>query len=132
MATKQATTRESWLELERQANALIPADISRCIPVRVTDEGRTVRIADSQVTLPVLVGMYRQGDSVEVLVNECFPHLEQDDVQAVVDYCESNAASWIDEYITILYAAAELRHEDFKKRWESGEFSPQPFNASKQ
>ena len=127
MATQ--TTSQDWREMERRADAMVPADISKHIPVRITDGGRAVRIGKSRVTLPVLIGDYRNGDSVECLANQTFPHLEQPDVQAVIDYYNSDEGSWIDPYIVVLYTAADLRHQDFQRRWADGEFGPRRFGS---
>ena len=129
MATKSVTTSEDWRELEKRADAMVPADIAERIPVRVTDEGRAVRIGKSRVTLPVLIGLYQNGDDVQFLANEAFPHFDQGDIQAVIDYYESSDGAWIDPYIEVINAAAKLSHEDHKRRWEAGEFGPRRFGA---
>ncbi len=129
MSTKPISTTEHWREMEIKADSLVPPDLAEQIPVRIADGGRSVRLSNSRVTLPVLIGLYRNGDSVERLADECFPQLEIDDVQAVIDYYQSAEGSWIDHYIRILYAAADLRHEDFKRRWEIGEFGSRRFES---
>ena len=129
MVAQPISTPQDWREMEHRADALVPADISDRIPVYITDAGRTVRINNSRVTLPVLIGLYRNGDSVECLANQCFPQLEQVDVQAVIDYYNSADGSWIDPYIKVLYSAADLRHEDHKRRWEAGEFGLRRFGS---
>ena len=129
MATESVSTSEEMLELEKRADAMVPADIAERIPVRVTDEGRAVRIGKSRVTLHVLIGDYRRGESVDCLANEIFPHLEQRDVQAVIDYYESSDGAWIAPYIEVIYAAADLREADFRRRWEAGEFGPRRFGT---
>lgn len=127
MTTEQAATTKDWREMERRADALVPQDVADHIPVRITDGGRAVRIGKSRVTLPVLVGDYCNGYSVECLANEVFPHLEQADVQAIIDYYKSDKGSWIDEYVDLLNDAAPLWYEDFKRRWDAGEFPPEAY-----
>ena len=129
MATQPVSTTEDWREMEKRADAMVPADIAERIPVRITDGGRSVRIGKSRVTLPVLIGDYRNGDSVEFLAKEDFPHLEQADVQAVIDYYNSHEGSWIDPYIEVLYTAADLRDQDFQRRLEAGKFGPRRFGS---
>ncbi len=129
MTTQLGSTTKDWREMEKQADAMVPADISKHIPVRITDDGRAVRIGKSRVTLPVLIGDYRKGDSVECLANETFSHLKQPDVQAVIDYYNSDEGSWIDPYIVALHTAADLRHQDFQRRWEDGEFGTRRFGS---
>ncbi|MCY4474752.1 MAG: DUF433 domain-containing protein [Chloroflexi bacterium] len=129
MATQPASTTKDWREIEKRADTMVPADIAERIPVQVTDGGRAVRIGKSRVTLPVLIGDYRNGRSVECLANEVFPHLEQTDVQAVIDYYNSDEGSWIDPYIEVLLPAADLRHQDFQRRWEAGEFGSRRFGS---
>ena len=129
MATQPASTTKDWREIAKRADTMVPADIAERIPVQVTDGGRALRIGKSRVTLPVLIGDYRNGRSVECLANEVFPHLEQADIQAVIDYYNSDEGSWIDPYIEVLFPAADLRHQDFQRRWEAGEFGPRRFGS---
>ena len=129
MVTQPVSTTKDWREMKKQAFAMVPDNLHDHIPVRITDGGRSVRIGKSRVTLPVLIRSYQNGDDVECLANHVFPHLKQDDVQAVIEYYESADGSWIDPYIDGLYTAAELSYEDHKRRWEAGEFGVRRFGS---
>ena len=85
--------------------------------------------ANLELRFPFSSGHIKDGDDVECLANHVFPHLKQNDVQAVIEYYESADGSWIDPYIDGLYTAAELSYEDHKRRWEAGEFGVRRFGS---
>ena len=130
MATQ--TTSQDWREMEKRADALVPPDIADHIPMRITDGGRAVRFENSRITLPVIIGLYRNGDNVDDL-DSGYPTLKRDDIQALIDYYNSDAGHWIDEYVTLINDASIAWIDDFHRRCDAGEFpsiKPQPKNPA--
>ena len=127
MATQ--TTSQDWREMERRADALVPPDIADHIPMRITDGGRDVRFIGSNVNLPCFISSHRQYQDLDDL-SRCFPTLQKDDMQAVIEYYRSPSGGWIDEYVDIISDAAPLWYEDFKRRWDAGEFPPDAYTRT--
>ena len=127
MATQHTSSQVTWQELERSADAIVPADIEAQIPIYLDETGRALRIRGSRVTLPVLIGLYRNGDSVDFLVEECYPHVNRTHIKEIITYYDSPAGRWIDAYLDALDMAWAARDDDFKHRFEAGEFPPRRF-----
>ena len=128
MATR--TTSQGWGEMHRRADALVPPDIADHIPMRITDEGRSVRFVGSNINLPCFISSHRQYRDLDDL-SGCFPTLRKDDMQAVIEYYHSPSGSWIDEYVDLISDAAPLWYEDFKRRWEAGEFPLEAYSRTR-
>ena len=79
------------------------------VPIH-TDENGVIRIDDTRVTLDVVVGAYRRGDSPEY-INESFPTLKLADIYAVIAYYLNNRDE-VDAYLRQqAEEAAQLRRE---------------------
>lgn len=88
--------------------------ISISIPIR-TDEHGIIRIANTRVTLDVVVARYQQGDTPEQIL-EGFPTLKLADIYAVITYYLNNQAE-VDTYLREQDDAAEatLREIEAKR-----------------
>jgi len=85
---------------------ILEADI---LPLQ-TDETGTIRVANTRLTLDVLLGFYRQGHSAEQL-QEGFPFLTLADIHSVIGYYLRHRLE-IDEYLgRRAKEATELRAE---------------------
>jgi uncharacterized protein (DUF433 family) len=89
------------------------------IPIR-TDEHGTIRIADTRVTMDVVIARFQQGRTPEQ-IHESFPTLKLADIYAVITYYLNNQ----DEVDAYLYQqdedAAQLRKEIEAKQPQSEE-----------
>lgn len=66
------------------------------VPIR-TDEHGIIRIANTRVTLDVIVARYQQGDTPE-RIHEGFPTVRLADIYAVISYYLDNQAE-VDAYL---------------------------------
>jgi uncharacterized protein (DUF433 family) len=74
------------------------------------DKDGVIRIADTRVTLSVVVAAFRRGDTIEEIA-EGFPTLRLADIYTVIAYYVMNRAE-VDEYIRQQHAEAEkIRRE---------------------
>ena len=121
MIIKTVSTTNDWREMEHRAGALVPTDISDQIPMRITDGGRAVRFRNSNINLASFIASLRDSESTDDLATS-FPSLNREDMRAVVDYYHSRAGSWVDEYVDLIATAAPLWHEEFKRRYDAGEY----------
>lgn len=81
--------------------------IVETVPLTMED-GQTLRIGGSRITLDIVASYFRQGDSPEQIV-EMFPTLRLADVYAVVGWMLRHEEE-VNEYLTIrAEKAAELR-----------------------
>ena len=132
MVTQPVSTTKDWREMEQRADALVPPDIADHIPMRITDGGSAIRFRNSRITLPVIIGLYRNGDNVDDL-NCSYPTLVRDDIQALIDYYNSEAGHWIDEYVELVNDASIAWIDDFHRRCDAGEYpsiKPQATNSA--
>lgn len=71
---------------------------SDTVPLRV-DASDTIRVANSRITLDVLLEWVRMGVTAEQLVSaDYYPHLALADVRAILAYYDRNKVE-IDEYL---------------------------------
>jgi uncharacterized protein (DUF433 family) len=92
------------------------------LPLQTDDTG-TIRVANTRITLNVLLALYNQRQSAEDL-QESFPTLSLADIHSVIGYYLRHRAA-IDQYLTSTQSAADqLRtqieglpgHKDFRER----------------
>lgn len=101
------------------SNAMALAAPSVFVPIR-TDEQGTIRIADTRVTLDVVIARFRQQRTPEQ-IQESFPTLKLADIYAVITYYLNNQDE-IDAYLRQQdEAAVKLREEIEVKQPQSAE-----------
>ncbi|MBI1280716.1 MAG: DUF433 domain-containing protein [Anaerolineaceae bacterium] len=86
-----------------------PATID--VPLR-TDQDGVIRVGNTRITLPVLIGTYNQGASAEQIVED-FDRLKLEDVHAVISYYLSHRAE-VDTYIQRVDDEAEKWRQEYE------------------
>jgi uncharacterized protein (DUF433 family) len=83
------------------------------VPIQ-TDEHGAIRVANTRVTLDVLVAAYQQGDTPEK-IHEGFPTLKLADIYAVITYYLSNRDE-VDAYLRRRDEEAEQVHREIEAK----------------
>jgi uncharacterized protein (DUF433 family) len=86
------------------------------VPLHETSDGN-IRVIGSRVTMPIVVGAYRMGDS-PAYIQECYPTLTLDQINSIIAWYLKNRAD-VDEYIREVDEQVEELFREIESRPES-------------
>ena len=78
------------------------------------DDGGTIRVTGSRVTIDTLVARYWQGDTFED-IHEGFPSVSVDAIQKIINWYLANRSE-VDEYLRKRYDEAEILRQKIESQ----------------